>query len=103
MVHRTHAIVTNVLLTRPDDLERIRHLLGQGQRLLDRIRFQASSEATAEILVVHDDLVFGQARDLCRRVENACRHLGAHPDFALVGSHEDGGVERLHGGVGEHG
>jgi hypothetical protein len=101
VVVRPVHVVLNVFFACPDHLHRRRHLFADLDRLRDHVEFEPPPEAAADQVVVHDDLVGGQARDRHGGVHDPRRHLRAEPDIAAVGAHMHRAVDRLHGGVRE--
>src|SRR5262245_15611758 len=94
-------VVLNVLLARPDDLDGSldleRDLDGTG----DAVDLQAAPEPAAEQMIVHNDLVQGQAGGLCCHRLSPTEYLGADPDFAAILAGVHRAVHRLHCGMGE--
>ena len=90
------AVVPNVLLARPDELDGVVDLPREGDRLLDRIGLKTPAEAPADQVIVDTDLVLGQPNDARGMGLRDHRGLSADPDVAAVGADVDGRVDRLH-------
>jgi hypothetical protein len=94
-------IVLNVLLPRPDDLDRTVDLLPDGRGLRDEIHLEPPAEAAADQMVVDGDFLRRKSGDLGGHGLRPRNHLGADPDVAAVLPHVNGAVDRFHGSVGE--
>ena len=84
VVGRPEKVAGDVLLTRPDELDRVVHTLGDRNRLLHGIRLQSSAVAATDILIVYGDFFRRKAGQSGRRCDDERRHLRADPDFAAV-------------------
>ena len=91
----------DVLFARPDDLDRPVDLLSDAHGLRDIVHLEPPAEAAAEQMIVDDDLLERQARDLRGDRLRAGDDLIADPDLAGVGTNVHGAVHRLHRRVGE--
>ena len=89
-------IVLDVFLAGPDDLDRTVDMLRDLDGASDTIDLQPPAKAAANQMVVHDDLVQRQARDLCGSRLGARDDLVADPDFAAVLADMRRAVHRLH-------
>ena len=96
VVHRPHIVVADVLLARPHNLDGIGDVFGDSDRLFDRVDFEAATEPTAKILVVHRDPLRWQSGELRCDLLRPCRDLRAHPDLAAIRPHGDSRIERFH-------
>jgi hypothetical protein len=96
VIGRPEAVVPNILLARPDDLDGVVDLPGKGDRLLDRIGLKTPAETPADQVIVDTDLVLGQPDDARSTGLRNHRGLSADPDVAAVRTDMDGRVDRLH-------
>jgi hypothetical protein len=55
-VARAEAVVPNILLARPNDLQGVGHLLGEANRLLDRVRLESAAESSSNEMIVYGHL-----------------------------------------------
>src|SRR5713101_5122529 len=94
-------IVLDVFLAGPYDFDGAIDMLGDFDRARDAIDLQAPTESTPDQMIVHDDFVQRQARDLCGSRLGARDDLVADPDFAAVPADMNRAVHRLHGRVRE--
>src|SRR6266446_2374901 len=88
-------VVLDVFLAGPDDFDRAVDMLGDFDRARDAIDLQAPTESTPDQMIVHDDFVQRQARDLCGSRLGARDDLVADPDFAAVPADMNRAVHRL--------
>src|SRR5882757_952336 len=92
-------IVPDVFLARPDHLDRVIDLFGDLDRLSDAIHIKATTEAPAEQMIMHSDLLERKSRDRSRGRLGAGNHLSTYPHVATILADMDGAVHRLHGGM----
>ena len=93
----------HVVLPRPDQLDRGLCLLGDAQRLDDKIHFEAPAESAAQVGEIDLDRLGREAGDFCGGPVDEGDGLGADPDLAAIRLEIHGAVHRLHGGVGDKG
>jgi len=102
VVIRAIHIVLDVLLRVQTTFTGLRPL-SRCERLWFRSRLEPAAESTPKQMVVDDDLLRREARDLGRRCLHPTQHLGPGPDFATVVPDVHRAVHRLHGGVRQEG
>src|SRR5262249_39124674 len=94
-------IVLDILLARPDHLDRTIDLLGDLDGTGGAVFLETPAKPTTEQMVVDDDLVQRQSGNLRGSGLYAHDRLAADPDFAIVLAHMDSAIHRLHGRVRE--
>ncbi len=88
--------VPDVVLARPDDLDRPADLLGDERGLHGEVWLEPPAESAAQERRVDPHLLRGQADRLRHRDLRRALGLGGSPDVAPVGPHVRRGVHRLH-------
>src|SRR5260370_16566083 len=90
------AIVPDILLARPNDLQRVGALLGKTNGLLDRIRLEPAPESSSDEMIVQGHLIDRKSRDPGRMLLRYHGCLSSDPDVAAVRPDVNGRIDRLH-------
>ena len=93
-------VMTEVLLSRPDELDGLFHRHRDDERLFDEVREQPASEPAADEGTMNEDLVRGEAGDLGGNRLGHLDTLRRCPDLATTLGNVRRAVHRLHRGVG---
>ena len=101
VIHRTEVVVADVFFARPHDFDRAGDLLRDPRGVVHHVRFQATTEAAAEHMVVDGHLGRGQVRRLRDCGLRPRQHLSPGPRFGRSRRDVHRAVQRLHGGVRE--
>src|SRR5258708_36839101 len=78
------AIVPDILLARPDDLQGIGDLFGETNGLLDRVRLEPAPKSSSDEMIVQGHLLDRKSRDPGRVLLSHHRSLGSYPNVAAV-------------------
>ena len=102
-VHRRRAVevVREIVLARPDHLDRRPRGARQRHRIEHEIDLETPPEAAAQVRGVHRHPLARDAQQLGGSVAGARLALRRRPDFAASVPHMGGGVHRLKTGVGQ--
>src|SRR6202166_4445989 len=90
------AIVPDILLARPDDLQGIGDLFGETNGLFDRVRLEPAPKSSSDKMIVQGYLLDRKSRDPGRVLLSHHRRLSAYPNVAAVRADVNGRVDRLH-------
>ena len=90
------AIVPDILLARPDDLQGIGDLFGETNGLLDRVRLEPAPKSSSDEMIVQGHLVDRKSRDPGRMLLSYHGRLSAYPNVAAVRADVNGRIDRLH-------
>src|SRR5258708_34585446 len=90
------AIVPDILLARPDDLEGIGGLFGQTNCLVDWGCLEPAPESSSDEMIVQGHLVDRKSRDPGRVLLSHRGRLSAYPNVAAVRPDVNGRIDRFH-------
>ena len=90
------AIVPDILLARPDDLQGVGDLFGETNGLLDRVCLKPAPKSSSDEMIVQGHLVDRKSRDPGRVLLSYHGRLSAYPNVAAVRADVNGRIDRLH-------